>query len=69
VIVINAGLLHPAGLLLAGIYPLQVLRLSRRMGWRQAMLTVLGKFAEMWGAIQFTVGRLRGRGRGLIEYK
>ena len=68
-IVIGAGVWNPAGLLLAGIYPMQVLRVSRRMGWRQAGLTVLGKFAEMWGVVQFTLGRLRGRGRGLIEYK
>jgi GT2 family glycosyltransferase len=68
--VIGAGLSQPvAGVLLAGVYPLQVARLSRRMGWRVAGLTVLGKFAEMWGAAQFTLGRLRGRGRGLIEYK
>jgi hypothetical protein len=39
------------------------------MGLKQAGLTVLGKFAEGWGAIQFTLGRLRGRRRGLIEYK
>jgi GT2 family glycosyltransferase len=56
-------------LVLALAYPLQWLRLSRRMPLRQAGLTVLGKFAEGWGALQFTWGRLRGRGRGLIEYK
>jgi hypothetical protein len=69
-VVIGSGLAHPlAGVLLAMVYPLQVLRLSRRMGWGQAGLTVLGKFAECWGAMQFMLGRLRGRGRGLIEYK
>lgn len=70
VVVIAAGVAHPlAGLMLAGVYPVQVARLSRRMGWRQAGLTVLGKVAECWGAMQFTLGRLRGGGRGLIEYK
>jgi GT2 family glycosyltransferase len=70
VVIVAVGIEKPvAGLLLAAIYPVQVLRLSRRMGWRQAGLTVLGKFAEGWGALQYTWGRLRGRGRGLIEYK
>ncbi len=70
VIIVLAGLIEPVGgVFLAAVYPLQVARLSRRMGWRQAGLTVLGKFAECWGAVQFTLGRLRGRGRGLIEYK
>jgi GT2 family glycosyltransferase len=70
VVIVAVGIEQPvAGLVLAGIYPVQVLRLSRRMGWRQAGLTVLGKFAEGWGALQFTWGRLRGRGRELIEYK
>ena len=65
-----ALLVAPLGApVLAMVYPLQVMRLSRRMGWRKAGLTVLGKFAEGWGAVQFTLGRLRGRGRGLIEYK
>ena len=68
--VIVAGVAAPvAGGMLALVYPLQVLRLSRRMGWRQAGLTVIGKFAEALGAAQFTLGRVRGRGRGLIEYK
>ncbi len=68
--ILLALLVAPLGApVLAMVYPLQVLRLSRRMGWRQAGLMVLGKFAEGWGAVQFTLGRLRGRGRGLIEYK
>jgi glycosyltransferase involved in cell wall biosynthesis len=57
------------GLVLALIYPMQILRLSKRMPLAQARLTVLGKFAEGWGALQFTLGRLLGRRRGLIEYK
>jgi GT2 family glycosyltransferase len=61
--------LPPTAPMLAMLYPLQVMRLSDRMGWRKACLMVLGKFAEGWGAVQFVVGRLRGRGRGLIEYK
>ena len=70
VMLMAVGMANPlAGLVLAAVYPLQLLRLSRRMGWQMAGLSVLGKFAEMWGAMQFTAGLLRGRGRGLIEYK
>jgi GT2 family glycosyltransferase len=70
VVIFLALLVKPLGaFVLALVYPLQIQRLSRRMPWRQAGLTVLGKFAEGWGAVQFTLGRLRGRGRGLIEYK
>lgn len=68
-VVVCAGLWHPAGWLLVLIYPAQVARLSRRMGFRAAIFTVLGKFAEAQGALGYWLGRLRGRGRGLIEYK
>lgn len=68
-LVLGAGLLHPLGWLLALIYPLQVWRLSRRLGWRGALFSVIGKFAEAQGALGYWLGRLRGRRRGLIEYK
>jgi glycosyltransferase involved in cell wall biosynthesis len=68
-LVLGAGLLHPLGWLLALIYPAQVWRLSRRMGWRGALFSVIGKFAEAQGALGYWIGRLRGRRRGLIEYK
>ena len=63
------GLLHPAGLLIRLAWPLQVLRLSRRMGWEAALFTVLGKLPEAQGALGYHLNRLRGRQRGLIEYK
>ncbi|MBL8562946.1 MAG: glycosyltransferase [Gemmobacter sp.] len=64
-----AGLLHPAGLLILLLWPLQVLRLSRRMGAEAALFTVLGKLPEAQGVLGFHLNRLRGRQRGLIEYK
>ena len=57
-----------AALLLA--YPLQIARLSRRMGLEQAAFTTLGKLPEAMGAIEYHLRRSRlGRPRGLIEYK
>ncbi|SDX92011.1 Glycosyltransferase, GT2 family [Albimonas donghaensis] len=69
-----AILIHPAALLLAGIYPLQVLRLARRGGfgrdaWETALFMTLGKFPETQGALGYALGRLRRRPARLIEYK
>lgn len=64
-----AGLVHPAGLALLLVWPVQVLRLLPRLGPEGALFTVLGKLPEAQGAIGFHLGRLRGRRRGLIEYK
>jgi GT2 family glycosyltransferase len=69
------GLLHPAGWLLLALWPLQMARLAWR--WRSdgrpgveaAILTVLGKLPEGIGILGYHWGRLRGRRRGLIEYK
>ncbi|MGA0541409.1 glycosyltransferase family 2 protein [Neotabrizicola sp. VNH66] len=65
-----AGLIHPAGFLLILLWPLQVLRLARR--WQDpqaAVFSVLGKLPEALGVLEYHLGRLRGRKRGLIEYK
>ena len=64
-----AGWIHPVGLLILLAWPLQVLRLSRRMGWEAAFFSVLGKLPEAQGAMAFHLNRLRGRRQGLIEYK
>ncbi|WP_435661245.1 glycosyltransferase [Leisingera caerulea] len=64
-----AGLASPYLLLAALVYPAQVLRLSRRMGTEQALFSVLGKFAEATGALEFYWRRWRGTARGILEYK
>lgn len=64
-----AGALHPAGLALLLLWPVQVARLVPRLGAEAAVFTVLGKLPEAQGAIGFHLARLRGRRRGLIEYK
>lgn len=64
-----AGLVSPPLLLAALIYPAQVLRLSRRMGYERALFSVLGKFAEASGALEYYWRRRRGTARGILEYK
>jgi len=62
--------LTPAAAALLLAYPLQVARLSRRMGVERALFTTLGKFPEAMGAIGFHLHRIqRDRPRKLIEYK
>lgn len=68
-VVLLAGLAHPAGWLLALAYPAQILRLTRRGGLAWAAFSVLGKFAEAQGVLGYYWMRLRGRRAGLIEYK
>lgn len=63
------GLVHPAFLALALVYPLQVLRLRGRMGWAGAFFNTLGKFPEAVGALRFYTRRLSGGQKRLIEYK
>lgn len=70
----GAVALHPLGAALAMVYPAQVGRLAARegftrAGWQWAALSVIGRFAEARGAIGFYADRVRGRRRGLIEYK
>lgn len=65
-----AGLLFTpwAGMLLLA-YPLQALRLIRRLGPEQGVFTLLGKLPEAIGVIEYHLNRLRRRNAGLIEYK
>jgi len=65
----GAVLWHPAALLILLVYPAQVARLSRRMGWLRAVFSVLGKFPEAQGALGFFRDRLANRRASLIEYK
>ncbi|MFE3838033.1 glycosyltransferase [Pseudogemmobacter sonorensis] len=70
-----AGLLHPAGFLILGLWPAQILRLwlrwreEGRAGLEAAVFTLLGKLPEALGVMEYHLGRLGGRRRGLIEYK
>lgn len=64
-----AGLVHPLGLGLLLSWPLQMLRLSRRMGWERAVFTVLGKLPEALGVLRYHANKRRGRRSGLIEYR
>ncbi|PRZ50272.1 glycosyltransferase [Tritonibacter scottomollicae] len=68
-IALTWSLLPLLGSVLSLIYPLQFLRLSRRDGPRRAWYSMLGKFAEAQGVVEFHLNRLRGRHRALIEYK
>ena len=63
------------GLLVLGLYPLQVLRLARsrgigkRFSWEWAFFLTLGKIPEALGALRFYRSRLTSRRSELIEYK
>lgn len=63
------GLIHPAGWLILLAWPVQMLRLTPRLGAQTAFFSVTGKVAEAQGALDYYLNRLRGRQRGLIEYK
>lgn len=69
-IILLALVFGPAALLLALIYPVQILRIARRdMPFEQAALLTASKFAEARGALQYHWHRWRGRKSTLIEYK
>lgn len=62
--------LHPLGWLILLAWPLQALRLALRWGDpAAAVFAVLGKVPEALGVAGYWLNRLRGRRRGLIEYK
>ncbi len=70
-----AALVHPLGMLILLAWPVQMARLAwrwrkeGRAGLEAAVFTVLGKLPEAQGALGYWWGRVRGRKRGLIEYK
>lgn len=59
----------PWSLLILTAYPLQILRLSRKMGFLRACFLTLGRFPEAQGVLTYVFNRFRGRRSGLIEYK
>lgn len=68
-----AGLLgmfvSPWAALIFAAYPVQVLRLRRRLGLERALFLTLGKLPEAMGVVQFWLNRLLRRRAALIEYK
>ena len=63
-------LVHPAFAALFLLYPLQTVRIRHdQQGWLNAILCMVGKFAELQGSAGFVVHRLSRRGGRLIEYK
>lgn len=64
-----AAMLHPYAALGFLIYVAQLLRLSRKMPFDMALFTIIGKFAEAQGALEYYKNRLRGQRRGILEYK
>ncbi len=69
-LILAGGIVHPAFLALAAIYPLQVARIALRSNdWRRAFFFVLGKFSETQGIFKFAIGKMLGKRQRLIEYK
>lgn len=72
---LGGALVNPVWLLLLLAYPLQMLRLAFRYGINssagrfRAVFTVLARFPECEGAVQFWLNRVRQRHSVLIEYK
>lgn len=69
VALLGALVIHPAALLLLLAWPLQVARLTPKMGIEQAFFTTLAKLPEALGVGEYYANRLRGRRNSLIEYK
>lgn len=73
-IILAGALLTPWAWLLLLAYPLQIARMALRDPlprdrWTRAAYTLLAKFPEARGVIEFHLRRLVGRRSGLIEYK
>lgn len=66
---------HPGFLVLALVYPAQVVRLEVKSeyrsatAWKYSFFTVLGKFPEALGVVQFHLNRWRNRKARIVEYK
>lgn len=67
--ILLGGLVQPSLFLAALIYLVQWLRLARAGGRDWATLTLLSKFSEALGVLDYAVNCLLRRKRGLIEYK
>ncbi|MTH77824.1 glycosyltransferase [Paracoccus aestuariivivens] len=72
--ILLGAFLTPYAWLLLLIYPLQIARMAlknrhRPEPWQNALYTMLGKFPEARGVLEFHIRRLIGRRSRLIEYK
>lgn len=73
--IVAGAFFHTAFLLLALVYPLQVIRLalSNRgkglLAWWRSLFLVLGKFPEAQGICRFCYNKLLSKSATLIEYK
>lgn len=63
------ALIHPAALLLLLAYPVQMARLTPRLGWKAAVFNTLGKIPEALGVVRFHLRHWRGAEARIIEYK
>lgn len=73
-LILLAALLTPWAWLLLLVYPMQIARMALRDPdprdrWARAFYTMLGKFPEARGVLEFHLRRLAGRRSELIEYK
>ncbi len=77
-LIVVAAAVHPSGLLLILLYPLQMLRLALRpqraareaqAAWSRAFFLVAGRFPEAAGVLLFWRRRWGGQASTLIEYK
>jgi len=66
---VAGGLFHWSFWLLLALWPLQWLRLSRKLGPERAFFLLLGRFPEAQGVLTYAWQRLRGKKSRLIEYK
>jgi GT2 family glycosyltransferase len=70
VAVVGGSLITPSALVLALLWPAQILRLRLRgKSWPSAFFLLVGKFAEVQGAMTWLWRRVRRRPSELIEYK
>lgn len=63
------ALVTPWAALILLAYPLQVIRLARRIGATRAVFLILGKIPEALGVVEYWLLRTLGRRGRLIEYK
>lgn len=75
IILVSIAVVGPVGLALMLIYPFQVLRMTRGVGQTfrvrlaRAFFTMLGKFPELLGQLEFWLGHRRRRGITAFDYK